>query len=63
MGTRSCSGTSIPVVLLAVLAAAGRVYLAFAWIGQIPLKLVIVVAIVVLVTIWAVLKSVRCSMA
>ncbi len=52
---------SIPVVLLAVLAAAGGVYLAFAWIGQIPVKLVIVVAIVVLVTIWAVLKSVWTS--
>jgi Zn-dependent protease with chaperone function len=48
---------SIPMVLLLVLGAAGALFYAFWVIGRIPIKLVIIVAIGVLVTIWAMLKS------
>jgi Zn-dependent protease with chaperone function len=48
---------SIPFVLLLVLAAGGGLIYLFFAIGRIPIKLVALIAIVVLVTLWAMLKS------
>ncbi len=48
---------SIPMVLLLVLAAGGGVFYAFMAIGRIPIKLVLIIGIGVLITIWAMLKS------
>jgi len=48
---------SIPLVLLAVVALGGGVFYAFMALGRIPVKLVLVLGLVVLVTAWAVLKS------
>lgn len=49
--------TSIPIVLAIVVAAGGAIVYGFLAIGHVPIKLVILVAIVVLVTVWAALKS------
>jgi Zn-dependent protease with chaperone function len=52
---------SLPLVVLLVLAAAYGVWVAFAAIGRIPVKLVLIVAVVLLVSLWAVLKSLWAS--
>ncbi len=49
--------TSIPIVLAIVVAAGGAIIYGFLAIGHVPIKLVALVAIVVLVTVWAALKS------
>jgi Zn-dependent protease with chaperone function len=48
---------SIPIVLLVVVLAGGGIIYGFYAVGRIPVKLAVVVAIVVLVTVWAVLRS------
>lgn len=48
---------SIPLVLLAVLALGAGVLYAFVAMGRIPVKLVLLLALLVLVTTWAILKS------
>lgn len=48
---------SVPVVLLAVIAAAGALLYAIFAVGVIPVKLVLIVVVVVGVTVWAVLKA------
>lgn len=53
---------SLPIVLLLVLGAAYGLWLVFVAIGQIPVKLVIIGAIVVLVSLWAVAKSLWASL-
>jgi Zn-dependent protease with chaperone function len=49
--------TSIPIVLAIVVVAGGALIYGFFAIGHVPIKLVALVAIVVLVTLWAALKS------
>lgn len=53
---------SLPLVILLVVGAAYGLWLAFAAIGRIPLKLAAMVAIVVLVSLWAVVKSLWASL-
>jgi asparagine N-glycosylation enzyme membrane subunit Stt3 len=48
---------SIPIVLALVVVGGGGLIYAFFAIGHVPIKLVLIVAVVVLVTIWAALKS------
>jgi Zn-dependent protease with chaperone function len=48
---------SIPILILLVLAAGGGVIFAFFWVGQIPIKLVIVVGFLTLYTLWAIVRS------
>ena len=49
--------TSIPIVLAIVVAAGGALIYGFFAVGHVPIKLVAIVAIAVLVTVWAALKS------
>lgn len=49
--------TSIPIVLAIVVLGGGGLIYAFFAIGDVPIRLVAIVAILVLVTIWAALKS------
>jgi Zn-dependent protease with chaperone function len=53
---------SLPIVLLAVLGGAVGLFMAFEALGQIPVKLLLVVAVVALVSVWAVLKSLWVSL-
>jgi Zn-dependent protease with chaperone function len=53
---------SLPLVALLVVAGGYAVWLGFAAIGRIPIKLVALVAIVVVVSLWAVLKSLWASL-
>jgi Zn-dependent protease with chaperone function len=53
---------SLPIVVLAVVAAGYALWLGFAAIGQIPIKLAVLAAIMVLVSLWAVLKSLWASL-
>jgi len=53
---------SLPVVVLLVVGAGYGLWLAFAAVGRIPVKLAVVAAIMVLVTLWAVLKSLWASL-
>jgi Zn-dependent protease with chaperone function len=53
---------SVPLVVLLVVAAGYAVWLVFVAIGQIPLKLALVVAVMVLVSLWAVAKSIWASL-
>jgi Zn-dependent protease with chaperone function len=48
---------SIPLVLVAVLAAGGGLIYAFFALGRIPVKLVLLIVVGVIVTIWAIIKS------
>jgi Zn-dependent protease with chaperone function len=48
---------SVPIVIAAVLVAAGTVIYGFLMIGQIPIKLLFIVGIVALVSIWSMLRS------
>jgi Zn-dependent protease with chaperone function len=48
---------SLPLVLLAIVAAAVGLWMAFQAVGRIPIKLVLIVGLVVVVSAWAVLKS------
>jgi Zn-dependent protease with chaperone function len=48
---------SIPIVLAGVLALGAAVFYGFMALGQIPVKLVIVLGLVAAMTVWAVLKS------
>jgi Zn-dependent protease with chaperone function len=48
---------SLPVVALLVAAAGYGAWLGFAAVGRVPVKLVLIVAVTVLVSLWAVLKS------
>jgi Zn-dependent protease with chaperone function len=48
---------SLPVVILLVIAAGGGIIYGFYAIGRIPIKLVAIVVILMLATIWAMLKS------
>ncbi|WP_394824516.1 M48 family metalloprotease [Pendulispora albinea] len=48
---------SLPVVLLGVFAGVGGIFYGFLVIGQIPIKLVLILGLVALVSLWAVLKS------
>jgi Zn-dependent protease with chaperone function len=48
---------SVPVVIVAVLALAGGIIYGFMMIGRIPIKLVLIVGIVALVSIWSMLRS------
>ena len=48
---------SIPLVLGIVLAGAGGIIYFFLWAGRIPIKLVLIVGLVALTTLWAVVKS------
>ena len=48
---------SIPIVLAIVVLGGGGLIYAFFAIGHVPIKLVLIVAVVVLATIWAALKS------
>jgi len=48
---------SIPIVLAVVVLAGGGAIYGFLSIGRVPIKLVLIAAIIVLVTLWAVLKS------
>jgi Zn-dependent protease with chaperone function len=52
---------SLPLVVLLVLGAGYGAWLAFAAVGQVPVKLVLIVALVVLVSLWAVAKSLWAS--
>lgn len=54
---------SLPMVVLLVLAAGYGIWLGFAAIGQIPVKLVLIVGAMVVVSLWAVLKSIWASLA
>jgi Zn-dependent protease with chaperone function len=54
---------SLPLVVLLVVAVGYGVWLAFAALGQIPIKLAFIVAVMVLVSLWAVLKSIWASLA
>jgi len=49
---------SLPIVMLIVLAAGGGIIYGFLAIGRIPIKLVAIVAIVTLVSLWSVVKSI-----
>lgn len=49
---------SLPIVLALVVVAAGGIIYGFFAIGQVPIKLVLIVGAIALVTVWAVLKSV-----
>jgi Zn-dependent protease with chaperone function len=53
---------SLPLVALLVVAGGYAVWLGFVAIGQIPIKLALIVGIMVLVSLWAVLKSVWASL-
>lgn len=53
---------SLPVVVLLVAGAGYAVWLAFAAAGRIPIKLAVIVAIMVAVSLWAVLKSLWASL-
>ncbi len=48
---------SIPIVILLVLAAGGGAIYAFFWFGQIPIKLVIIIALFTLYTLAAIVRS------
>jgi Zn-dependent protease with chaperone function len=48
---------SIPILILVVLAGAGAVVYAFVMIGRIPVKLLALIGIAALVTVWAMLRS------
>jgi Zn-dependent protease with chaperone function len=48
---------SLPLVLLLVLVVGGGLIVGFFMIGHIPIKLVAIIGVLVLVTIWSVLKS------
>jgi Zn-dependent protease with chaperone function len=48
---------SIPIVLVLVVVGGGGLIYAFFAIGHVPIKLVLIVGVVVLVTVWAALKS------
>jgi Zn-dependent protease with chaperone function len=48
---------SVPLVLLGVLAVGGGALYAFVSLGRVPVKLVLIVGVIVLVTAWAVLKA------
>jgi Zn-dependent protease with chaperone function len=52
---------SLPIVVLLVVAAGYGAWLAFEAIGRIPIKLALIVAAMVLVSLWAVLKSIWAS--
>lgn len=52
---------SLPLVALLVLAAGYGVFLVFGTIGQVPIKLGFIVLVMVVVSLWAVLKSVWVS--
>jgi Zn-dependent protease with chaperone function len=53
---------SLPIVVLLVVGLAYGAWIGFAAIGRIPIKLVLLVAIMVIVSLWAVLKSVWASL-
>ena len=48
---------SIPILVLLVLAVAGGIFYAFLWLGRIPIKLVLVVGLLTLYTLWAIARS------
>lgn len=48
---------SLPLVVLAVLAAGGGMVYLFLWIGRIPIKLLVIVVILVFVTLASIVKS------
>ena len=48
---------SIPVVIAVVLLLAGGILLGFLMLGHIPIKLILIVAVVALVSVWSMLKS------
>jgi Zn-dependent protease with chaperone function len=48
---------SVPLVLILVVLAGGGLIYGFFLVGRIPIKLVLIIAAVVLVTVWATLKS------
>jgi len=48
---------SVPVVIVAVLALAGAIVYGFMMLGRIPIKLVLIVGIVALVSVWSMLRS------
>jgi len=48
---------SMPILILLVLAVGGGIVYGFLWIGQIPIKLVAVVVILTLYTLWAIVRS------
>jgi Zn-dependent protease with chaperone function len=54
---------SLPLVVLLVAAAGYGLWLGFAAIGRIPIKLVLVAVVMVAVSLWAVVKSVWASLA
>lgn len=53
---------SVPLVLAGVLALGGAAIYGLLSIGRVPLKLLLVVAVVVLVSVWAVLKAIWASL-
>lgn len=53
---------SLPLVVLLVVGAGYGLWLAFAAVGRIPVKLAVVAALVVLVSLWAVAKSLWASL-
>jgi len=53
---------SLPLVLLAIVAGAAGLWMAMEAVGRIPVKLVFIVGLVVLVSVWAVAKSLWVSL-